>query len=106
MDIFEKKKKYNHLYDYYGSLLTEKQQQYFTSYHFDDMSLAEIADIYEVSRNAVYDQLNKIYTLLDHYEEKLQLSLNDQKREAIYNEYVNSNDEEIKELINKLRSLE
>ena len=25
MDILEKKNKYNHLYDYYGCLLTEKQ---------------------------------------------------------------------------------
>ena len=60
MDILEKKNKYNHLFDYYGCLLTEKQQEYFTSYYFDDMSLAEIADIYNVSRNAVHDQLKKI----------------------------------------------
>ena len=26
------------LYDYYGVLLTEKQQQYFENYYFDDLS--------------------------------------------------------------------
>ena len=50
MDILEKKNKYNHLFDYYGCLLTVKQQEYFTSYYFDDMSLAEIADAYGVSQ--------------------------------------------------------
>ena len=62
MDILDKKNKYNQLFDFYGCLLTEKQQEYFTSYYFDDMSLAEIADEHNISRNAVHDQLKKIYT--------------------------------------------
>ena len=106
MDILEKKNKYNHLFDYYGCLLTEKQQEYFTSYYFDDMSLAEIADIYNVSRNAVHDQLKKIYTLLDYYEEKLQLSLKDNKLNDILKQYENNSNSDIRELINKLRSME
>lgn len=106
MDILEKKNKYNHLFDYYGCLLTEKQQEYFTSYYFDDMSLAEIADVYNVSRNAVHDQLKKIYTLLDYYEEKLQLSLKDNKLNDILKQYENNSNSDIRELINKLRSME
>ena len=106
MDILEKKNKYNHLFDYYGCLLTEKQQEYFTSYYFDDMSLAEIADIYNVSRNAVHDQLKKIYTLLDYYEEKLQFSLKDNKLNDILKQYENNSNSDIRELINKLRSME
>ena len=106
MDILEKKNKYNHLYDYYGCLLTEKQQEYFTSYYFDDMSLAEIADIYNISRNAVHDQLKKIYNLLDYYEENLQLSLKEQKYNEILNLYENNKNKEVQELINKLRSME
>lgn len=106
MDILEKKNKYNHLFDYYGCLLTEKQQEYFTSYYFDDMSLAEIADVYNVSRNAVHDQLKKIYTLLDYYEENLQLSLKDNKLNDILKQYENNSNSDIRELINKLRSME
>lgn len=106
MDILEKKNKYNHLYDYYGCLLTEKQQEYFTSYYFDDMSLAEIADIYNISRNAVHDQLKKIYNLLDYYEENLQLSLKEQKYNEILNQYENNKNKDVQELINKLRSME
>ena len=106
MDILEKKNKYNHLYDYYGCLLTEKQQEYFTSYYFDDMSLSEIADVYNISRNAVHDQLKKIYNLLDYYEEKLRLSLKEQKFNSILDEYKNSQNKDVCELINKLRSVE
>ena len=106
MDILEKKNKYNHLYDYYGCLLTEKQQEYFTSYYFDDMSLAEIADIYNISRNAVHDQLKKIYNLLDYYEENLKLSLKEKEYNEILNQYENNKNKDVQELINKLRSME
>ena len=61
MDILEKKNKYNQLFDYYGCLLTQKQQEYFINYYFEDLSLSEIANMFNVSRNAVHDQLNKIY---------------------------------------------
>lgn len=42
-------------YDLYASLLTEKQRLYFEDYYFMDYSLSEIADNYNVSRNAIYD---------------------------------------------------
>ncbi len=106
MDILDKKNKYNQLFDFYGCLLTEKQQEYFTSYYFDDMSLAEIADEHNISRNAVHDQLKKIYTALDYYEEKLGLVDKDKKYNSILNEYENSSNNEVKDLINKLRSME
>ena len=106
MNIIEKKNKYNQLFDYYGCLLTSKQQEYFVNYYFEDLSLAEIANIYNVSRNAVHDQLNKIYDLLDYYEEKLQLVSKTNNYNKILDEYNNSSSEETKELINKLRSLE
>lgn len=106
MDILEKKNKYNHLFDYYGCLLTAKQQEYFTSYYFDDMSLAEIADAYGVSRNAVHDQLNKIYNLLDYYEENLKLAKKENMFESILKQYENNANKDIQKLINELRSME
>ena len=106
MDILEKKNKYNHLFDYYGCLLTVKQQEYFTSYYFDDMSLAEIADAYGVSRNAVHDQLNKIYNLLDYYEENLKLAKKENLFESILKQYENNANKDIQKLIDELRSME
>lgn len=61
------------LYDYYGVLLTEKQQQYFESYYFDDLSLGEIAENDKVSRNAVHGQLKVVEERLQFYEKSLHL---------------------------------
>ena len=48
------------LYDYYGELLTKKQQLYFEDYYFNNLSLQEIAEDYSISRNAVYNSLKEI----------------------------------------------
>lgn len=106
MDILDKKNKYNQLFDYYGCLLTPKQQEYFTSYYFDDMSLSEIADMHNISRNAVHDQLNKIYKLLDYYEEKLNLVLRNEKFDNIIKKYENNSNNDINTLINELKDME
>ncbi|MDD2181370.1 MAG: hypothetical protein PHW32_03260 [Bacilli bacterium] len=61
------------LYDYYGTLLTKKQQLYFEDYYFNNLSLAEISDNYEVSRSAVHKQLKDVELKLNNYETKLKL---------------------------------
>lgn len=61
------------LFDYYGSLLTERQQQVMRLYHEDNFSLSEIAAETGISRNAVYDALKKAERQLTAYEEKLGL---------------------------------
>ena len=55
----------------YYSLLTDKQQQYFEEYYFDDLSIGEIAINHEISRNAVHDQLKRVISNLEDYENKL-----------------------------------
>lgn len=57
--MLEKTTRINYLYDFYQSLLTEKQQSYMSLYYLDDYSLGEIADEYEVSRQAVYDNIKE-----------------------------------------------
>lgn len=104
MDILEKKEYYSTLYDFYESLLTEKQKYYFEAYYFEDMSLKEIAICYKVSRNAIFDQLKKVYNALDSYEEKLKLYDKYLKREKIYSS-LEKNDE-LKELVKELREIE
>lgn len=67
------------LYDYYGILLTEKQQQYFENYYFDDLSLGEIAENDQVSRNAVHGQIKIVEEKLLYYEKSLHLYENRNK---------------------------
>ena len=64
---------YNNLYDCYSKLLTDKQRNYFEDYYFSNFSLSEIADSYNVSRNAVYKQLKIVKLKLEEYEDKLKL---------------------------------
>ena len=67
------------LYDLYGNLLTEKQQLYFEEYYFNNLSLSELSELYEISRSAVSKTLNEVTTKLNNYEEKLKLYNKTQK---------------------------
>ena len=64
---------YNNLYDFYSNLLTEKQRNYYEDYYFNNLSLAEIAENYDVSRNAVHNQIKFTLEKLDYYEKNLKL---------------------------------
>ena len=61
------------LYDIYSELLDEKKREYFEYYYFDNLSLGEISDNLDVSRNAVHKQLKVVEEKLKFYEEKLGL---------------------------------
>lgn len=69
----DKKIYLNELYDYYKGLLTDKQREYFESYYFEDLSLGEIAENNNVSRNAVHNQLKIVEEKLEEYEKILKL---------------------------------
>ena len=64
---------FSNLYDYYGKLLTEKQRVYFEDYYFQNLTLQEISENYQVSRNAVHKQLKEVEMKLEFYEEKLRI---------------------------------
>jgi len=70
----------NNLYDYYKDLFTDKQKMYFEDYYWNNLSLSEIADNNNVSRNAVHNQLKIIEERLEELESILKLS---EKREKI-----------------------
>ena len=64
---------YSMLYDFYGTLLTERQREVFDLYHEENFSLSEIANNIGVSRQAVHISLNKARRELEEFEEKLGL---------------------------------
>ena len=70
----------NEIYVYYKELFTEKQQMYFDDYYMNDLSLSEIAENYDVSRNAVHNQLKIVEEKILYYEEVLGLK---RKKEEI-----------------------
>lgn len=61
------------LYDFYGQLLTERKQQVMELYHEENLSLAEIAQEFGISRAAVHESLKSAEKSLAEYEEKLGL---------------------------------
>src|SRR6476620_881943 len=81
--MLEKTTRMNYLYDFYHSLLTPKQQSYMSLYYLDDYSLGEIAEEYDVSRQAVYDNIKRTATMLEEYEEKLILFQKFQERSKL-----------------------
>ena len=58
------------LYDYYGELLTDRQRMFFDLRHNQHLSLAEIAQELNVSRQGVHDNLSRAEALLLNMEEK------------------------------------
>ena len=87
------------LYDYYGELLTEKQKAYFEDYYFNNLSLSEISENEEVSRNAIHKQLKEVEEKLVNYEEKLGIIKRNEKIEKLIK---NLSDEELKNKIIEL----
>lgn len=57
-------------------------------YYLDDHSLGEIADEYEVSRQAVYDNIRRTEAMLEEYEEKLGLLEKFQHRQTLLNDVL------------------
>ncbi|SCY84775.1 YlxM family DNA-binding protein [Alkaliphilus peptidifermentans] len=61
------------LYDFYSQLLTERQRDMIDYYYNQDFSLSEIAEVFNISRQAVYDTIKRTEKILYEYEEKLKL---------------------------------
>lgn len=69
----EKTHRMNVLFSFYESLLTKKQSQYMQLYYQEDLSLGEIAESFDVSRQAVYDAIKRTEVALVEYEKNLKL---------------------------------
>ena len=87
------------LYDYYCELFNEKQRTYFEDYYFNNLSLGEISENLDISRNAVHKVLKNIEEKLLFYEDKLELYKKTEKIKKLINE---TKDEKIKEKLKEL----
>ena len=87
------------LFDYYGELLTSKQQDFFKDYYFDNLTMQEIAENNDISRNAVHKTLNAINTKLEYYEQVLKLYEKSKKIKDIIERLDDNTKDKINELI-------
>ncbi len=79
----EEKVKISMLCGFYGKLLTDKQYEFINDYYNNDLSLSEIAENNEITRQAVRDIIKKGEKKLFEYEEKLNFmkrTLNQEKK--------------------------
>ena len=58
------------LYDFYGDLLTDRQKEFYDLYYNEDLSLAEIAENYGITRQGVRDVIVRAEAVLTELEDK------------------------------------
>ena len=112
-NALEKTNRINVLFDFYGPLLTEKQQTFLKCYFHDDYSLGEIAADFDISRQAVYEHLKRAEQVLEDYEAKLRLAARHHKIQACLDQLEEQISElrpetraNIQQTINLLRGVE
>ncbi|WP_130871139.1 YlxM family DNA-binding protein [Intestinimonas massiliensis (ex Afouda et al. 2020)] len=58
------------LYDFYGDMLTDRQKEFYDLYYNEDLSLAEIAENYGITRQGVRDVIVRAEAVLTELEDK------------------------------------
>ena len=72
------------LFDFYGDLLTERQREFYYLYYNEDLSLAEIAENYGISRQGVRDVIVRAEAAMTEIEDKTHIIRRfQQSRQAI-----------------------
>ena len=109
--FMDKKVKISILCDLYGKLLTPKQLEFLNDYYNNDLSLSEIAENNEITRQAVRDIIKKGEKKLFEYEEKLlfmKRTLNQEKKiEQVLSELTkiqkNSSDKQVETILETIK---
>ncbi len=58
------------LFDFYGEVLTDRQKEFYDLYYNEDLSLTEIAENYNMSRQGVRDAIVRAEATLTELEDK------------------------------------
>ena len=107
----EKKIKISMLCEIYGKLLTEKQLVILNDYYNNDLSITEIAENNNITRQAVLDNIKKGENKLFEFEEKLSFMEKTIKQEKLLQEVLTelskiedtSSDKKIEKILNHVR---
>jgi hypothetical protein len=86
----------SNLFDIYGDLFTDKQKDYFIDYYFNNLTLKEISENANVTRNAIHKSIKETTEKLLFYEKTLQIY---EKNKKILNLIK---DEKLKEQIEEI----
>lgn len=108
----EKKIEVSILCQIYGKLLTEKQFNFIDDYYNNDLSLSEIAENYNITRQAARDNIKKGENKLFEYEEKLGIMkktmMQEEKIAVILSEITKikqqSSDKEVAKILEHIKS--
>ena len=97
----------SYLLDFYGKVLTDKQRDVMEQYYNDDLSLAEIADNFGISRQGVRDSIKRAEAQLREYEEKLGLAKRFVEIQAGLDEIIRfgAGERRLSAILNKSREL-
>ena len=110
-DTLEKKVEVSILCQIYGKLLTEKQFEFIDDYYNNDLSLSEIAENNNITRQAVRDVIKKGENKLFEFEEKLLIMKKMLKQEKQIQQIIEelnkitdkSSDKKIEKILNNIR---
>ncbi len=70
------------LFDFYGDLLTDRQREFYDLYYNEDLSLAEIAENYGISRQGVRDVIVRAEAAMTEIEDKTHIIRRFQRSQA------------------------
>ena len=96
-----KKEKYAYLLLIYGKILTKTVYSRMESFYLDDYSITEIAQNYNVSRNAVFESIEHGSKKLDDLEKKLGLYEKNKRLSSLLEQFKAENDSKKKDEIIK-----
>ncbi len=99
------------LWEIYGKLLTKKQYDVLNDYYNNDLSLSEIAENNNISRQGVRDIIKKGENKLFDYEEKLKIMEKNTKNERTIQLVLaqlskiqeNSSDKKVEKILNEVQ---
>ncbi len=96
-DFFDEEIQFSVLYDYYSEMLTEKQRDILDLYYNEDLTLSEIAEHENITRQAVHDCIKRGGTTLLDFENKLGLARKTKKYNEIIDEVRELSEDIVKE---------
>ena len=97
----EEKVRISILLELYGKLLTEKQYEFMDYYYNQDLSLSEIGDNNDITRQAVRTILLKSKKKLEEYESRLMFMQKEEKIKKCIEELEETNAD--KKILKKIR---